>query len=341
MSQTMQLGSGPTGRGDFRSGVEPVDKALGPLAPGENIVWTMDDDTDVDTIVSRVREGAVADFSAHIISDLPVPHTRERRTFLVDLTTTDPAVVDSSAAVIGSTILAVFRSPSVCHWLIHREVFEEVDWAWSVQTVLSVDHNDVTIARADGRAPRNVVAPLTLETGHAVRRPPARAADLGHGIRAARSEYGWSQAELGRRVGVSASAISQMERGRLGLSLETAIEVAEQLGLSFDRLLRGPATDHVVVEERVGIAGVVAPHPHPEAAPVGSRRSNTITAGSTFRPAGAGAGGLTVLIGSGVIQVESRPQRVLARAGDVVRVRRSHGCALTNLGSETATVFTL
>jgi len=48
-----------------------------------------------------------------------------------------------------------------------------------------------------------------------------------------------SQAELASLAGVSASAISQVERGRRGLSLETLLDLSARLNVTLDELLRG------------------------------------------------------------------------------------------------------
>ena len=50
-------------------------------------------------------------------------------------------------------------------------------------------------------------------------------------IREAREARGWSQAELGSRLGFSQSRISKIERGAVDLRLSTLVAVARVLGL--------------------------------------------------------------------------------------------------------------
>jgi len=78
-------------------------------------------------------------------------------------------------------------------------------------------------------------------------RPPASRAREAHlptllaAIRAARVGLGWTQAELGRRIGSSASTVSLVEAGRrsLDLPMAHAIERALWDGGASVRLLRG------------------------------------------------------------------------------------------------------
>src|SRR4029079_19703952 len=54
--------------------------------------------------------------------------------------------------------------------------------------------------------------------------------------------------QLGKLAGVSASAISQTERGQRGLSLETLLTLTARLNITVDELLRG----HVSPGYRLG-----------------------------------------------------------------------------------------
>ena len=50
---------------------------------------------------------------------------------------------------------------------------------------------------------------------------------------------GWSQAELARRIGVSASAVGMYEQGRREPSLSIVVQLAREFGVSTDYLLTG------------------------------------------------------------------------------------------------------
>ncbi|MEY1673241.1 helix-turn-helix domain-containing protein [Gordonia sp. ABKF26] len=340
----MELGSGPARSERVGCGIAELDDLLGPLVPGENVVWGVAHGCRED-LIGRVASGAGMPVRSGSLDDLPVTPSADATTvWVVDLTQAGPSDLVRSSARIGEAVRAVFGSAAICHWLLDREQLDNAEWLWSVQCVLSADAGEVIVHRADGRR----AADSVIQTGHgesngASRRASIRAGHLGRGIRAARVELGWSQAELGRRVGVSASAISQMERGRLGLSLETAIEVADRLGVDFDELLRGPGTEHIVVEERPGIAGDRSPvrrESSGDAVPRPPLRSTLVAPGGTLIPPVSASGRLTLLVGGGLLRVERAPQRTLVRAGDIVGIDRAIGCAVTNLGTVPAVVFT-
>lgn len=62
---------------------------------------------------------------------------------------------------------------------------------------------------------------------------------LGMRITLLRAEKGWSQAELARRIGVSASAVSMYEQGRREPSLGLLVRLAREFGVTTDYLLMG------------------------------------------------------------------------------------------------------
>jgi len=61
---------------------------------------------------------------------------------------------------------------------------------------------------------------------------------LGSRIRQARDHYGMSQAELARRIGISATALNQIESGKTSdPGVTRIVKIAETLGVSADLLL--------------------------------------------------------------------------------------------------------
>lgn len=106
-----------------------------------------------------------------------------------------------------------------------------------------VDEDDglrVTVRKADGRDPavvgRSVRA--TIVDGDLVAAGPATSTRelLGTAIRDQRLARGLSQAEVARRVGITPSALSQVERGVRGPGGDTLVRLWEVLGVPF-----GPA----------------------------------------------------------------------------------------------------
>ncbi|MPZ72045.1 MAG: cupin domain-containing protein [Nitriliruptorales bacterium] len=64
---------------------------------------------------------------------------------------------------------------------------------------------------------------------------------LGARLRARRQEVGLSVRELSRRIGMSASLVSQIETGKVQPSVPTLYALVAELGASFDDLLFGEA----------------------------------------------------------------------------------------------------
>lgn len=66
---------------------------------------------------------------------------------------------------------------------------------------------------------------------------------LGMRIAILRISKGWSQAELARQIGVSASAVGMYEQGRREPSLSLLVRMAQELGVTTDFLLMGEMPD--------------------------------------------------------------------------------------------------
>ena len=66
---------------------------------------------------------------------------------------------------------------------------------------------------------------------------------LGIRIAILRISKGWSQAELARRIGVSASAVGMYEQGRREPSLSLLVRIAQEFGVTTDYLLMGETPD--------------------------------------------------------------------------------------------------
>lgn len=62
---------------------------------------------------------------------------------------------------------------------------------------------------------------------------------LGIRIALLRAGKGWSQAELARQIGISASAVGMYEQGRREPSLSLVVRLAREFGVTTDYLLMG------------------------------------------------------------------------------------------------------
>ena len=97
-----------------------------------------------------------------------------------------------------------------------------------------------------------------------------RADVLGDRLRASREAYGISLRELARRIGVSASLISQIETGKVHPSVSTLYSLASELGASVDELL---FEDAPIVSKPSGDRwAFLTDHPHMEPVQRGADR---------------------------------------------------------------------
>lgn len=111
----------------------------------------------------------------------------------------------------------------------------------TTQCVLALGEGRLRIVKAEGRTfgVQGSVFRCGLVNGRPRLEPAPAAARLGAALRAVRIQRNLSQSELARLAGVSPSAVSQAERGRRGLSLETLLDLTARLNITLDELLRG------------------------------------------------------------------------------------------------------
>ena len=77
----------------------------------------------------------------------------------------------------------------------------------------------------------------------------ALAAEIGARIRGLRLQHGWSQAELGKRVGVNKSVISFYELGTRFPTYDNLLRICDIFNVSADYLLRGEKLQNLSIEE--------------------------------------------------------------------------------------------
>ena len=167
----------------------------------------------------------------------------------------------------------LYQQRTVAYWLVerdaHRPAFRS-RLADITQVVLDLDaaatqpgEQTLQVVKADGhpsgatgRALRYVVGGGGIDV---LREAPGTRERIGQLVRAQRMAAGLSQGELARRIGVSPSALSQVERGRHGLSGETLTRLWATLGVAF-----GPGTTPTPAPYRLARRGArqpVAPAP--------------------------------------------------------------------------------
>jgi transcriptional regulator with XRE-family HTH domain len=152
-----------------------------------------------------------------------------------------------------STCPRLYRRDSVAMWLLRRDAHDRafLDRLCEItQVVIDVHPTDegyeaevlVAAGRPDPTVGRRVQLTRDDSGVLAAGEVTAGRQRLGSLVRTQRTRRGLSQAELARRIGVSPSALSQVERGVRGLSAESLIRIWEVLGVPFgpdDRAARG------------------------------------------------------------------------------------------------------
>jgi len=78
---------------------------------------------------------------------------------------------------------------------------------------------------------------------------------LGGRVRELRKEHGWSQGELGTRIGTDAGRISRYEGGKISPSLEALVRLADALEVSVDYLVREDAPRRNLDGAQLGVLG--------------------------------------------------------------------------------------
>ena len=71
---------------------------------------------------------------------------------------------------------------------------------------------------------------------------PDEEQDVRNRLRVLRAERGWSQAELGGRIGVSRQAVNAIETGKHDPSLPLAFRLARLFGLSIEEIFEDDAS---------------------------------------------------------------------------------------------------
>ena len=254
------------------TGLEALDEVLGGLYWGDNVVWQLDrapvepfyqaiaslsEVFDTKTVVSVgaavntygvpglgiVDAGGPADLLREIHR---LCHPRRHRLLLFES-------LDSMVRAWGAAGTREFFA-RCCPLLL--EVGAIAYWTMSArdtppavqetvqavtQCVLRVDERSIRVIKAEGRddAVRGSVLHWHEEAGRPVLAPPELVDRVAASLRAVRRARKLSQHDLGDLAGVTASAISQVERAERGLSLATLVRLSAALGVTIDDLVRG------------------------------------------------------------------------------------------------------
>lgn len=222
-----------------------------------------------------------------------------------------------------------------------RRTVEEV-----TQCVFLVDQGRLRVAKAEGRPPGvegsvfrwSQVDGLPVLTGAPI------VARVGTALRAARLQRNLNQSDLARIAGVSASAISQAERGQRGLSLETVLALSTGLNVTLDELLRGEvATGYRIGRGRYrprGRADTGDPIPLLDDREAGLRAYLVrLPRRASAEPHISHKATELVAVANGLVQVMLETGRPVLRGGEALLVHEAPILGWRNLGVGEAILF--
>jgi len=228
--------------------------------------------------------------------------------------------------------IAYWSVPGAGHYRsLHREI-EQI-----TQCIIVVGEGRVRISKAEGRPPgaQGQLFRYSVHDGTLRLEPAPVVARVGAALRAYRLRRELSQSDLARLAQVSPSAISQVERGERGLSLETLLTLAGRLNITLDELLGGEVTPDYRIGRRRSLADAPAGSVLPllDDAEAGMRaylvslpRSATVAA--PFAHKGAELVGVV----SGLVQVLLASGRPVLRRGETLLASRRGIDAWRNVG---------
>jgi transcriptional regulator with XRE-family HTH domain len=241
--------------------------------------------------------------------------------------------------LLGLSAIAYWSLPAAGHAPTLRREIEGI-----TQCVLVVGDGRLRIAKAEGRPPgvEGSVFRYGLEAGLPVLAAAPAAARLGTALRSLRLARHLSQADLARLAGVSASAISQAERGRRGLSLETLLDLAAKLNITLDELLRGdvPPGYRLARRDDPRHAETGRPVPLLDDPHAGLRVYLVrLSPGGTATPDFTHKGVEVVTVATGLVQVLLASGGPVLRQGEALIAGRSGVSGWRNLSDREAIVF--
>lgn len=253
---------------------------------------------------------------------------------------------DTARLFFSRTCPALLELGAIAYWSLSGESREALsrEVESTTQCVVAVEDGRLRIVKAEGRRPgvEGSVFRYRLEGGRPVVSPAPAAARLGAALRAIRLQRGLTKSDLARMAGVSASAVSQAERGLRGLSLETLLRLSSELHVTLDELLRGEVAAGYRLARRHDPADRASGRPLPllDDPQVGLRAYlvQLPPRGSASLPF-AHKGLELVAVASGLVQAVLPGGRPVLRRGEVVLAERSGISAVRNLTDREALLF--
>lgn len=366
------------------TGVGELDRALGGLYWGDNVVWDVEDADDVGPFYAAAAaraseydaaayvtltaepdavEAAYPGFEvldARPAGDLAQPRPLleacgrwcaqpGRRLLLLDsldamsdrwgTETAGRFFMRGCPMLLGLGAVAFWSLTTSRHPPALRREIEDV-----TQCVLSLADGRVRIIKAEGRRAgvQGSVFRYHVDEGMPVLEPAPAAARLGAALRDLRRTRRLTQADIARLAGVSPSAISQAERGRRGLSLETLLDLTSRLNMTLDELLRGQEAPGYRLARRDDPRSTTFDVPVPLLDDPGAGLRAYVlrlSPGARSAPTFPHKGVELVAVASGLVQVVLATGTPVLRPGEALIADRSGVSAWRNLTDSDALVF--
>ncbi len=213
------------------------------------------------------------------------------------------------------------------------------------QCVFVLGDGSLRIAKAEGRPIGVEGSVFRYEVGAdglPVLEPAPTAARLGSALRALRTSRRLSQADVARLAGVSASAVSQAERGRRGLSLDTLLVLTAKLNITLDQLLLGEVAPGYRLARRDDPRRAESDRPVPLLDdPQAGMRAYLVrlSPGGSAAPDFVHKGVELVAVASGLVQVQLATGRPVLRPGEALIADQSGVAGWRNLSDHESVAF--
>ena len=360
------------------TGLDALDDVLGGLFWGDNVVWHADGTSpelfyraiarlenvfESKTSVSIAGLASYRDVAGMAVVDASVrgalaqpadllrevhrlSHPRGHRLILFD--SLDAMVrawgVNRTRDFFSRCCPMLLELGAIAYWSMSRATPATVQDAVHAvtQCVLDVDDRSIRVAKAEGRddAVLGTVLHWHQEGGRPIVSPAEIVGRVAASLRAVRRTRHLSQHDLGDLAGVSASAISQVERAERGLSLATLVRLSAALGVTIDDLLRGKEPGAYRIGRRTDDPQAAFEHTvsllHGDDLRIDLVHLGPRESGAPLeRTPGLGV----VAVGSGLVQVQVAGQTPAVRHGEVLVADSETIAGWRNLGAAEAELF--
>jgi transcriptional regulator with XRE-family HTH domain len=361
------------------SGVPTLDRALGGLYWGDNVVWELEEGASVEPFVAALASTSASfDGMAHVAMsggqarpELELIDARDGTELAQPQALLD-AVRGWCAARPRSFVLfdpleamaerwgdptarrffqracpLLLELGAIAYWSLAagwrtrelRRTVEEI-----TQCILILGGGRLRVAKAEGRAigVQGSVYDYAVDSGTPTLTAAQAATRVGAALRTVRAERNITQSELARTAGISPSAISQAERGRRGLSVDTLLTLADRLGMTLDELLQGSHSPGYRLGRRdhPRTQGEEAILPLLDDPRAGMRvYLVSLPPGGVAEATVSHKGVESVAVAAGLVQVMLGSQRTVLRRGEAMLAGTSGVTGWRNLGDGRALAF--